>query len=155
MSRKEYEFEILIRENLEGLEDSETVLLKGHLVIEQLLTRLLELSLMEPERLKKIRPMFATKLELYLAIVGNSIISNGLEKVLRELNALRNILAHNLNHQEFEIRLEKWIEMATRQRLASPNSPGLYKEQLITAVSRIAAFLSGVIESKVAFRKHI
>ena len=99
---KEFEFEKLIRENLESLQDVELVLLKGHLIIEQLITELLELSLREPNRLNSINPMFAKKLEIYLAIEGNSIISSGLEIVLKELNALRNKLAHNLRHPNFE-----------------------------------------------------
>jgi len=73
----EFEFEKLIRENLERLEDVELILLKGHLVIEQLITELLELSLKEPERLKSINLMFAKKLEFYIAIDGNAIISSG------------------------------------------------------------------------------
>ena len=51
----------LIRENLERLEDVKLILLKGHLVIEQLITELLELSLKEPERLKSINLMLAKK----------------------------------------------------------------------------------------------
>lgn len=148
---EEFEFEKIIRENLEPIEDIELVLLKGHLVIEQLITELLELSLEESNRLQSIRPMFNNKLEIYLAIEGNSIISEGLEKAIKGLNSLRNKLAHNLNHPGFDELLIQWAERAGRTKIENSHDKALVRKQLISAISQIAAFLSGVIGAK----KHI
>ena len=146
--KEESDFEKLIQESLESLEDVELILLKGHLVIEQLLTELLEQTLNEPERLKSIKPMFAKKLEFYLAISGNSIISEGLEVILKDLNSLRNKLAHNLKHPNFNNLLTDWVQRAARQRIEDANDPEIIKQQLITAVSFISAFLSGAIDAE-------
>jgi len=142
------EFEALIKENLESLEDKELIFLKGHLVIEQLLTELLELSLSQPERLNSIRPMFNKKLEYYLSIDGNSIISEGLESVLKSMNSLRNKLAHSLNHPNFDQLLIEWIERASKQRIENPNDNAAVRRQLISGISYIAAFLSGAVHAK-------
>lgn len=144
----EFEFEKLIRENLERLEDVELILLKGHLVIEQLITELLELSLKEPERLKSINLMFAKKLEFYLAIDGNAIISSGLEKILKDLNSLRNKLAHNLNHPNFDELLKNWVQRAAKKRIEVIENESELKQQLIASISYIAAFLSGAVGAK-------
>ena len=144
---EEPSFEKLIQDNLQSLEDVELILLKGHLVIEQLLTELLELRLKEPERLKSINPMFSKKLEIYLAITGNSIISEGLETVLKDLNSLRNKLAHDLKHPQFNLLVTDWVQRAARERIEDLNNPEVIKQQLIAAVSRISAFLSGAIYS--------
>jgi len=145
---EEFDFERIIRENLEPLEDVELILLKGHLVIEQLITELLEGELKEPDRLKVINPMFAKKLEIYLAVAGNSIISNGLEKILKELNSLRNKLAHDLKHPEFNRLLTEWVQRAARERIEDPGNPKVIKQQLIAAVSYISAYLSGAIMAR-------
>ena len=144
---KDPDFEKLIQENLESLEDVELILLKGHLVIEQLITELLEQTLKEPARLKSINPMFAKKLEIYLAISGNSIISEGLEVILRDLNSLRNKLAHDLKHPNFNQLLTDWVQRAARERIEDPDNPEIIKKQLIAAVSYISAYLSGAIHA--------
>lgn len=148
---KKPDYEKLIQENLESIEDVELILLKGHLVIDQLLTELLQLSMKDPERLKSINPMFAKKLEIYLAIAGNSIITEGLEKTLKDLNSLRNKLSHNLKHPNFNKMLVEWVQRAARERIEDPDDSAIIKQHLIASVSYIAAFLSGVIHSM----KHI
>jgi len=145
---EELGFEQVIRENLEPLEDVELILLKGHLVIEQFLTELLENELKEPDRLKTINPMFAKKLEIYLAIAGNAIISEGLEVVLKNLNSLRNKLAHDLKHPQFDQLLTEWVQRAAREKIDKPNDPKIIREQLIKAISRIAAFMSGALSAQ-------
>ena len=145
---KELEFEKIIRKNLEPIEDIELVLLKGHLVIEQLLNELLELSLEEANRLQYIRPTFYNKLEIYLAIEANSIVGDGLEKVLKDLNSLRNKLAHNLNHPGFNGLLIQWVVRAGRKKIKNPDDKALVRKTLISAISQIAAFLSGVLTVK-------
>lgn len=144
---KEPDFEKLIQENLQSLEDVELILLKGHLVIEQLLTELLEQNLEEPERLKSINLMFYKKLEIYLAISGNSIISKNLEAVLKDLNLLRNKLAHDLKHPQFDQLLNEWVQHASRERIDDPDNPEVIKQQLIVAISYISAFLSGAVHA--------
>lgn len=137
--------EKLLKENLESLEDVELILLKGHLVVEQILTELLEQSLKEPKRLKTMNLMFAKKLEIYLSISGNGIISEGLEEILKDLNALRNKLAHDLKHPQFNQMLTDWVQRTAKERIENLNDPKIIKQQLIKAVSYILAFLSGAI----------
>lgn len=145
---EEFEFEKIIRENLEPLKELELILLKGHLVIEQLVTELLELNLRDPSRLSAINPMFYKKLEIYLAIAGNSIISDGLEKLLKDLNSLRNKLAHNLKHPNFNIMLKDWVQRASRTKINNPDDIPEIRSKLIDAISQISAFLSGVVEAQ-------
>jgi len=144
---EEFEFEKIIRENLEPIVDLELVLLKGHLVIEQLITELLELNLTEPSRLSGINPLFYRKLEIYLALTGNAIINEGLEKILKELNSLRNILAHDLKHPNFDHRLKDWVQRASRTKINNPDDTSEIKSKLIDAISQVSAFLWGAIEA--------
>jgi len=152
---KEFEFEIIIRENLKPIEDVELVLLKGHLVIEQLITELLELNLTDPSRLNTINPMFSKKLEIYLAIDGNSLISKGLEKILKELNSLRNKLAHNLKHPNFDQLLKDWVQRASRTKIDNPEDISEIRLKLIDAISQISAFLTGLVEAHKACNNRI
>ena len=145
---QDLEFEALIKEHLENLEDRELIFLKGHLVIEQLITELLQLSLTQPERLSSMRLMFHNKLECYLSIDGNSIISEGLESVLKSMNSLRNKLAHSLDHPNFDQLLIEWIERASKSRVENHNDDIAVRAQLISGISYIAAFLSGAIHAK-------
>lgn len=145
---EQLKFEKLIKENLSRLEDIELVLLKGHLIIEQLITELLELNLSEPNRLKSINLMFAKKLDIYLAIKGNGIISKGLEIILKDLNSLRNKLAHNLNHPDFNDLLIDWVQRASKKKIEKDTeNEEFIKKQLIISISYISAFLSGAIEA--------
>jgi hypothetical protein len=141
----ETQYKKLLEDNLMSIEDTELILLKGHLIIEQLITKLLEFELVDPSRLSTISPMFSKKLEMYLAVAGNSIISEGLEKVIKDLNNLRNKLAHNLNHPNFDHLLIDWVQKAAKQKLNNNEDNKEIKEMLISAISQIAAFLSGSI----------
>ncbi len=143
-----FEYEKQIQRVLSPIEDVELILLKGHLIIEQLITKLLELDLVEANRLNSISPMFSKKLEMYLAINGNSIISSGLEILLKDLNSLRNKLAHKLEPPNFNRLLNDWIQRALKTKIESLENNSNVKPFLIGAISVIAAFLSGAIDGK-------
>ena len=144
----DFEFEALIKKHLETLQDKELIFLKGHLVIEQLLSELLQLSVSEPERLGALRLNFHAKLEHYLAIDGNSIISEGGESILKSMNSLRNKRAHSLEHPNFERMLLEWIERVSKRRLEKSGNTEAVRVQLISSISFIAAYLSGAIHAK-------
>lgn len=75
--------------------DSELLVLKGHLLVEELLEVYLWNNLANPRELEDARLSFAQKLSLVAALHADSE-SNWLWKSVRLLNSLRNDLAHKL-----------------------------------------------------------
>lgn len=70
------------------------VVIKGHLLIEQELAKLIELHLQAPSEAKNIHKKFAAKLELAAAI---GALSKEERSTLSKFNSIRNSIAHNIN----------------------------------------------------------
>ena len=153
MSQIASEYESLIREHLDHVQDIELVFLKGHLLIEQCLTLLLELQLVQPKRLRPLNLMFNKKLEVYLSISGNSIISYDLEHVLKEMNSLRNKLTHNFRHPEFNDQLRSWLQAAAQRKIPDQICNLHSRRQLVEGISYIVGFLVGAISGIKASKK--
>jgi len=77
---------------------------------------------------------------------GNSLISKRLESVLKDMNKLRNKLAHRLTHPDFITELVGWSEKAARRKLEDPDDPEAVRKHLIGGVSVISAYLWGLVD---------
>ena len=89
-----------LEKHLRATDDIELILLKGHLVLEQVLNELLSFHIKSDKRLNSLNLMFAKKLELLIALEdGGRFIESEIDQ-LKEINRIRNKLAHKLDFDE-------------------------------------------------------
>ncbi|CAK1963716.1 conserved hypothetical protein [Vibrio crassostreae] len=84
-------------------EDEVLVVLKGHLLLEELLVEILNSSLSESNplgiKVSASNMMFARKLELCWALVGHKSVISEVWSSLKMLNQIRNKMSHHVNPQ--------------------------------------------------------
>ena len=90
--------------------NEELALLKAHLVIEEVLTKIIEDRVKHPEQLRKGRLRFAQKMYLArsLADLEHQSWAWGATKTL---NDARNELAHGLSKNEIEEKISQFVEL--------------------------------------------
>lgn len=90
--------------------DVTLTVLKGHLVIEELLYALAEEHCPNPEHLSKARLSFAQLHSVVQALVSVPVPQEAWQGIA-ELNGLRNALAHKLHPQDIEGRVERLYKL--------------------------------------------
>lgn len=80
------------------IDDTAQIILKGHLVIEDIFNQALESFVLHGEHIEDARLQFHQKLELCRAI-SLSDNKNNMWNLIRKINAVRNALSHSLNHE--------------------------------------------------------
>lgn len=88
--------------------DNVTVVLRGHLLVEELLREYVSLQFQKPEMLKDARLTFHQILCIARAS-SNDAASDKLWLSIEKLNGLRNKLAHSLEPKDLEIKIEKFV----------------------------------------------
>ena len=83
-------------EEVRYVDDTAQILLKGHLVAEDLMNQALEAFVLHGEYVEDSRLQFNQKLELYKAI-SVSDNKNNMWNLIKKINVLRNALSHSLN----------------------------------------------------------
>src|SRR4051794_39815368 len=86
-----------IAEELGEPDETVSVILKGHLLTEEHLNRILSLQFLHPEELSRARFTFAHRLCLVRA---QEPTQHALWDLIGEVNSLRNKLAHSLSRDE-------------------------------------------------------
>ncbi len=84
------------------------VILKGHLIIEKALTDICARLLKNPSALERENVRFSTRLDLVCALLDPAL-PEGVVHAMRDLNRLRNALAHNLEPDKLDRSLEKFF----------------------------------------------
>jgi uncharacterized protein YutE (UPF0331/DUF86 family) len=87
---------------LEESEDLTALILKGHLVVEELLTSGIEAYCQDVDQLKKANLRFAQKLPLLRALERLPVVNPRFWDAIARLNRLRNELAHNLESSRID-----------------------------------------------------
>lgn len=100
----------LYSDMLPNTNDVALAVLKGHLVIEELLYALAEEHCPNPEHLSKARLSFAQLNSVVQALVSVPVPQEAWQGIA-ELNGLRNALAHKLRPQDIEGRLERLYKL--------------------------------------------
>lgn len=94
--------------------DVELTLLKTHLLIEELLTHILEKKSLKPAHLRKAKLSFAQKIVLircFSDIAESSWVWGGLKKI----NDARNSLSHKLEREEIEGKIADFVDYVETQ----------------------------------------
>ncbi|KEZ79115.1 hypothetical protein [Salinisphaera hydrothermalis] len=98
--------EYSVKVTLKEYSDMEMILLKGHLVLEQILYQFISAHQLDSKRVDAMNLMFSKTLELAMAIDANSIK----EKYphLKEIKRIRNKISHELFFDDYHQDLKKW-----------------------------------------------
>ena len=83
-----------LKSHLPVVKDPTVVILRGHLLIEELLEALIDASLSDPAAIRDARLTFFQKLCLCRGLIGSS--NEDLWKPIEALNGLRNAISHRL-----------------------------------------------------------
>lgn len=128
------QFEELVQQDVERFQelvglrpgaDVQVVLLKGHLLIEELLQSFVEKAVPNPEPLAEARLTFLQRLALAHALhrEPTRFGYGWVWAAVRSLNRLRNQMVHNVNPRDFEREVAKFATTVEEQ-LPFPIVPG-------------------------------
>jgi len=143
-----------LEKNLKNYDDVELILLKGHLIIEQALNEFLSLYIEDKNKLDALNLMFAKKLDLLIALEGREY-SHGIVSVkhLKELNRIRNKLAHQLEFHGYHAELKKWACSVVGYTPKTINSKKTYRNTLLKAFYLIGGYMSGYSYGRKAIKE--
>lgn len=110
MAKKKIDFKPLIRlmEVLPKSGDAELTLLKSHLLLEEVLTKIISNALKNPKHMHDARLTFSQKIKLARAS-GEASHAVWVWKALDLLNQARNELSHNLAIEPAKAKIKKFI----------------------------------------------
>ena len=148
-------FHVLER-NLKQYDEIELILLKGHLIIEQLLNESLSIHFKGEKDLDRLNLMFAKKLDLLISLEGPEPFG-GLVGVknLKELNRIRNKLAHNLEFKGYHSDLKKWACTVVDYTPKTINRINTYRNMLLRAFYSTCGYMTGINIERKSLQKKI
>ena len=140
-----------LERHLKTQSEPELLLLKGHLILEQCLNQLLHAYINDEDALEKMNLSFSRKLDLLVALGHKMYVpgTNG-EALIRDINRIRNKLAHRLDFDDMEIELQRWACAVLK---ITPKTIGrriTYLNTIRRAFTFTAAFMSGVATGRSA-----
>ena len=134
--------------------DLEMILLKGHLLIEELLQKMVESFVRCPDELPAAKFTFHHRLCLAKALRNPAIhpelnwVWDGVQKI----NTLRNLMVHKLNPKNFEEKLDEYVALV-RNNFSFPRKSGTGKAyqmaKLGYTLSILNAFLSKLVRANI------
>jgi hypothetical protein len=129
--------------------EPELLLLKGHLLLEQCVNELLRLYIRDAAQLERLNLTFSRKLDLLHAL-GHRFPNTrfGSEDKVREINRIRNRLAHQLEFPGLDGELKSWACSVLGQTPKTLNRRATYASTVRKAFYMVIAFLAGVAQVK-------
>jgi hypothetical protein len=126
--------------------DSDLVILKGHLLIEELLSELIEEKLKFPQAYKKIDFRFIQRLRLTEAFY-KSDANVWLFSAIKMLNSIRNNLVHRIDDEDLNKKLVDFVKLVEKES-KEPYPWVLVKEfgKLTLAIASLHARLSALLQ---------
>lgn len=142
-----------LEEHLFQLKDIELIVLKGHLILEEGLNELLACFVNDIEAFLKIGLMFEKKVALLGCLVPTQTAKSKIWDELREINRLRNKLAHNLKFSEYELQLKQWATTVLGYNPKTMKRKTTYRNSVVKAFALLSGRLAGMSEAHAAVRK--
>lgn len=105
--------------HLPSSDDPTLVILKGHLLAEEILDNLIKSKCRFPEALNGVEIGFFLKAKLARALIGKShpnglLFTESVWGLLEALNSLRNELAHALEPKKLEAKIQRFLSVAPK-----------------------------------------
>lgn len=97
-----------LQKHLLDLDEIELIILKGHLLIEEQVIRLIKSQLFAPEKFKKVTLNFKNRIELLWCLLPMENGDDSLRRTILEINTIRNNIAHKLEVAELERKAGDW-----------------------------------------------
>lgn len=146
------------KEEMETVDELAHVLLKGHLLIEEALSAVLDQYVFHREHLEEARLTFAQKTQLARALCLRKNFLGEWNLILA-INSLRNDLAHRLNSPERFRKLVKVKDLYFREAAGFARVEDLKNEAdavvLFNACAHSAGFLSTFLHDSRVFRQMV
>lgn len=144
------------REEMERVDELAHILLKGHLLIEESLTRILDQYFFHREYVGEARLTFSQKMNLARSLCLRKC-AFGEWDLIASINSLRNELAHRLQSPEREKRFAKVKAIYLREIAEFTELVALVKAQadanvLMNAMAHCTSFLAAFEGDSKAFR---
>lgn len=133
-----------LRTFLTAPEDLISLVLRGHLVIEELLFTACSAYCRDAEHLKHARLRFPQLVSLLRALEKISAVPPSYWDALLELNSLRNSLAHQLEHKDIQGRIARFVGVVAGSNRADMTFPQPYSSR--EALESALYFLVGGLE---------
>jgi len=111
------------KEILESVTDGTLLVMKGHLLIEEALYRMVYTKLLQPEFLNKANLRFSQLLHIARALYPDDEVPAAVWEMVEALNTLRNRLAHHLEPSDLRSLLLKFTEIKPPPKVASVDDP--------------------------------
>jgi hypothetical protein len=128
------------------------VVLRGHLVVEELLSASCGAYCKHPEHLHAARLRFPQLVLLLRALEKLPAVPSQFWDALLELNAIRNALAHRLELKNLEGKIDRFVDLVGVYKVENPlPAPTSRREALENAI----AFLVGGFEVIATFHKNV
>jgi uncharacterized protein YutE (UPF0331/DUF86 family) len=100
-------------------EDTTLVILKGHLIIEAELIDICGRLLKNPDALEAGRVPFGVRLNLVRALVEDDAMPESFWQAMKDLNKIRNGLAHKLEPKGFDEELRQFFRRFMKSKIAA------------------------------------
>ncbi|MCR9248573.1 MAG: hypothetical protein NXI31_26400 [bacterium] len=130
-----------IKAQLPRSRDPVLVVLKGHLLVEEQLDRLIAASCRRPEDLDQARLTFSQKLSLASALIG----SFSQKRFVERLNRMRNKLAHRLDGYSLEQELNDVLRSYDSEEFAEYGVAKLSTLRRLGYLKRMVALTCGIL----------
>jgi uncharacterized Rmd1/YagE family protein len=132
------------------------VVLKGHLLLEEQLERILGTFVFHPEHLEAARLSFAQKVSLARSISLDEH-ENSMWELILAVNAMRNELAHALHSEKREKRFERLKALYMAENDVSAEEANALETHIVAsfAVALAIGFLGSFEEEIVRFKDYV
>lgn len=135
----------LLHTHLGSVDELALVVLKGHLVIEKFLDRIISRFVFHPEMLKSARLTFAQQVSIARSMSLDEH-ANSMWDLIKAINALRNDLTHSLDSPKRQARLDCVLTLFSKEDTDSPIPPHKSSEaahiRIANAIALSVGFLS-------------
>ena len=129
----------LINHLPDGDADSVLIILKGQLLIERLVRKFIDSRLPNPKALEKQQFTAAGYIAIAESMCLSTEDSKWLWRQVKELNTIRNKLAHNLDPENIETRVNNFISTIS-------NAKNLQHKSIVCVVARLYGMLKGLYD---------
>jgi hypothetical protein len=133
-----------LEKHLFRLKDVELIVLKGHLILEEELNDFLACFVNDIEKFLKIGFLFERKVALLSCLVPKQMAKDEIWEQLREINRLRNKLAHNLRFSQYEQQLKHWAIGILGYNPKTLKRKITYRNSVVKAFALLTGHLSGL-----------
>jgi uncharacterized protein YutE (UPF0331/DUF86 family) len=133
-----------IKRHLPRSQDLTLLVLKGHLLVEEQLERILESHCSHASELADARLTFRQKLQLVRALTGTGLLDAREGRFIEKLNSVRNKMAHRLDGFDGEGEIAGLLEFFADHD--TPNPRDLPLRQKLSWLRSTIAIVCGILE---------